>query len=105
LDESALEPLRQLAKHVQITAIAVHDPLEQELPLAGRYVVADDLGRSALNTHSSSLRSHYRAVYEQQIADLTSALQGLRIPLIRMRTDEPPLPTLQRYFPARQTGR
>jgi uncharacterized protein (DUF58 family) len=105
LEESALEPLRQLAKHVQITAIAVHDSLEQELPLAGRYVVADDLGRSALNTQNSSLRSHYRTGFEQQIADLASALLGLRIPLIRMRTDEPPLPTLQRYFPARQTGR
>lgn len=97
----ALENLRRLVRHVQITAIAISDPLEQDLPAAGRYVVADAQGRSALDTTNESLRQQYRTDYAQQREALAKQLQSLRIPLIELSTAKPPLPILQRYFPGR----
>lgn len=105
LEEGALESLRKLVRHVQITAVAVHDPLERELPQAGHYVVADDMGRSALDTGDPRLRNRYEIAFDEHFSALTTAFQGLRIPIIRMSTDEAPLATLQRYFPSRQAGK
>ena len=105
LDEKTLEALRRLVRHVQITAVAINDPLERELPQAGHYVVADDLGRSALDTGDSRLRNRYQRAFDDHVDALTTTFQGLRIPMIRMSTEEAPLATLQRYFPSRPAGR
>jgi len=101
LENEALEGLRRLVRHVQVTAIAINDPLEQELPAAGRYVVADAQGRAALNTGDSTIRQRFREDFDTQAAALTQAYQGLRVPVIRLSTATPPLPILQRYFPSR----
>ena len=96
-----LEALRSLVRHVQIIAIQITDPLERELPKAGRYVVADPSGRSALETGSTKLRERYRAEFEAHQAELKQQYRGLRIPIINLFTEDSPLPVLQRYFPVR----
>lgn len=96
-----LEALRSLVRHVQITAIAVNDPLERELPKAGRYVVADQSGRSALETGSAQLRERYQREFQAHQAELKQQYRGLRIPIINLSTEDSPLPVLQRYFPVR----
>lgn len=101
LDAEALDTLRRLARHLQITALAISDPLEQELPAAGRYVVADTKGRAALNTSDPAIRQRYREDFEAHYATLTQAYQGLRIPIIQLSTGSAPLLSLQRYFPTR----
>lgn len=97
----ALENLRRLTRHVQITAIAISDPLEQDLPVAGRYVVADANGRSTLDTGNEAVRRQYRDDYTAHRESLAKQLQSLRVPMIELTTAEPPLPSLQRYFPGR----
>lgn len=101
LETGVLEALRRLVRHIQITAIAVNDPLERELPSAGRYVVTDGDNRSALNTADPALRQRYQDEFDAHAAALTQAYQGLRIPVIRLSTDVAPMPVLQRYFPGR----
>jgi uncharacterized protein (DUF58 family) len=96
-----MENLRRLARHVQITAIAISDPLEADLPEAGRYVVADASGRSALDTASDTARQRYRDDFAAHRKALTQQLQSLRIPVIELSTAQAPLPVLQRYFPGR----
>lgn len=96
-----VENLRRLARHVQITAIAISDPLEEDLPIAGRYVVADATGRSALDTADNTARQQYRDDFAAQRNALTQQFQSLRIPMISLSTAQPPLPVLQRYFPGR----
>jgi len=97
----ALENLRRLVRHVQITAIAISDPLEHDLPTAGRYVVTDAQGRSALDTASEAARRKYHDEFASQRKALAQQLQSLRIPLIELSTAQPFLPILQRYFPGR----
>jgi len=101
LEPAVLETLKRLARHTQITAIAISDPLERDLPLPGRYVVSDGEGRSTLDTASPGLRKRYREDYAAREQALGQQLQNLRIPLIQLSTEVSPLPILQRYFPAR----
>lgn len=101
LAPEAIENLRRLIRHVQVTAIAISDPLEQQLPSAGRYVVSDEQGRSSLDTSNDTVRKQYEEEYQQSRNQLFKTLQSLRIPMIELSTATAPLPTLQRYFPGR----
>lgn len=101
LDPEALQTLRRLAQHVQITGIMISDPLERDLPVSGRYAVRDAEGRSSLDTGNAKLSARYRDEFDQHTRELKRAYQGLRIPLIQLSTTQAPLPVLQRYFSPR----
>jgi uncharacterized protein (DUF58 family) len=100
LDPKVLQTLRRLVQHVQITGVMISDPLERNLPAAGRYVVSDASGRSALDTGNRKLVAQFSAEFDEHEQALREAYQSLRIPLIPMSTDQLPLTVLQRYFPA-----
>lgn len=100
-DPEALQTLRRLTQHVQITGVLISDPLERELPVAGRYAVSDGTGKSILETGSPVLAERYQQEFDQEVEELRRDYQNLRVPLIPMSTSEAPLPVLQRYFAAR----
>src|SRR5690606_26357806 len=52
----ALQPLQTLARHCDVTALIVGDPLERELPPPGRYNVSDGQRRLLLDSGDSALR-------------------------------------------------
>jgi uncharacterized protein (DUF58 family) len=99
LNPGVLQTLRRLVQHVQITGVMISDPLERNLPAAGRYVVSDGAGRSALDTGNRKLVAQFSAEFDAHAQALRDAYQGLRIPLISISTDQLPLTVLQRYFP------
>ncbi|EED35498.1 ATPase [Luminiphilus syltensis NOR5-1B] len=99
--DSLLEGLRHLVRRTQVTAIRIGDPLEQELPVAGRYVVTDGNTKTALNTADAQLRRRFSEDARDRHQQLVSSLQGLRIPLLELSTIDPTLPALQRVFPDR----
>jgi uncharacterized protein (DUF58 family) len=94
----AQEHLYQLAQHTEITAVSCSDPLEQELPRAGRYAVTDGQERSELATTDRRLRQAYQNSWEEREQALASHLQKLGIPLIRASTDQAPFGVLQTYY-------
>jgi uncharacterized protein (DUF58 family) len=96
--EHAREHLFQLAQHTEITAIACFDPLECELPPAGRYAVTDGLDRSELDTADRALRAAYRQHFAERMGQLSLELQRLGVPLLRASTDQPPFALLQRFY-------
>ena len=97
-DGHAQEHLYQLAQHTEITAVSCSDPLEQNLPKAGRYVVTDGQERSELATSDRRLRQAYRSDWEEREQSLGNHLQKLGIPLIRASTDQAPFGLLQTYY-------
>lgn len=101
LNAEAESAMRTLVKGVQVTAIAVNDPLEWQLPAAGSYVVSDEQGRSTLDTGDAALQARYREEFMSQRQDLVGALKSQRIPLIELSTGSSPLRAIQHYFPAR----
>ncbi|MFT6287481.1 MAG: hypothetical protein ACJA09_002235 [Alcanivorax sp.] len=97
-EEHAQEHLYQLAQHTEITALACSDPLETQLPRAGRYAVTDGIERSELATADKKLRASYQQHAEQRAQTLGQSLQRLGIPLLRASTDQAPFVLLQTYY-------
>lgn len=97
-DELAREQLFQLAQHIEITAISCGDPLEAQLPRAGRYAVTDGLARSELDTADKELRSSYSEHARLQQERLATDLLRLGIPLLTASTAQAPFNLLQQFY-------
>lgn len=102
-DEHAREHLFQLAQHTEITAIGCSDPMESELPRAGRYAVTDGHGRSELHTADKKIRKHYRTRFRNRQQSLSQDLMRLGIPLLRAQTNNAPFGLLQDYYGERRS--
>ena len=96
--EHAREQLFQLSQHIEITAIACSDPLEADLPRAGRYAVTDGESRSELDTADRRLRNAYREAARQQRETLSTDFLRLGIPMLEAKTDQSPFSTLQQFY-------
>ena len=96
--EHAREHLFQLAQHTELTAIACTDPIEAELPRAGRYAVTNGSARSELHTGDRKLRSTYRQHFRENRDLLSQDLQRLGIPMLEATTDQPPFTILQQFY-------
>lgn len=90
------ELLHSLARHCEITALYIYDPLERELPPPALYTVTDGVQRAALDSGATALRGKHRAAFERRHADLQQLLAGMAIPLIDAATDQPPLAIFRR---------
>lgn len=97
-DDEALEHIHQLARHLEITAIHCCDPLEQTLPVAGRYTVTNGEQRTHLHTGDRALRERFAARFRDQLNTLQAAYGRLGIPVITSSTDQSPQDLLQRYY-------
>lgn len=99
LEESSLqEPLFQLARHHQITAIACSDALEQRLPASGRYTVSNGDKNVTLDTTSNTLRTRFNELNAQHEQTLGEQMRRLGIPLLHCTTNESPLMRLQQFY-------
>jgi uncharacterized protein (DUF58 family) len=94
----AREYLFQLAQHAEITAICCSDPLERELPQAGRYAVTNGHSRSELHTANGRLRQRYQQDFVRQREALSADLLRLGIPLLSASTEDAPFSLLQQYY-------
>lgn len=85
------EHLHALARHCEVTALFIFDPLERELPPPALYAVTDGNARVTLDSGDKRLRQRHRAAFEQHLQHTRQLLQTLAIPLLEISTDEPPL--------------
>lgn len=79
--EAALDALAGIARHNEVELHYVHDPLERELPPAGRYHVTDGERRQAFHSGDVGLRSAYRARFAGHLRTLEQAASraGMRL--------------------------
>jgi len=96
--DNAREQLFQLSQHTEITAISCTDPMEGELPRAGRYAVTNGEQRSELHTADRGLRNRYRNRFEQRQSTLTQDFRRLGIPILEARTNGAPFMLLRQYY-------
>lgn len=83
------DTLRALSRHNQITALQVRDPLERELPPAGRYTVTDGAARWQFHTGNRQLRRRYAQRYEQHETQFASFCAAYTIRHLCRATDDP----------------
>ena len=95
-DTPAAAQLAQLTRHNDVVLISVHDPLEADLPPAGRYRVSD--GRRILSVESGDPQRRER--YRRHFAARQTQLQGFcrdhGVTLLSLSTADEPLAVLQR---------
>lgn len=87
--------LSSVARHNEVLAVFMNDPLERELPPPGRYrlVSADD--ELEIDTHATAARRDYHNAFEQRRHELEAFCQRYGVHLMPMSTDDDPVSTLQ----------
>lgn len=87
--------LSSVARHNEVLAVFMNDPLERSLPPPGRYrlVSADD--ELAIDTFAAAARRDYAQAFEQRAEALETFCQRYGIHLMPMSTDDDPVSTLQ----------
>ncbi len=87
--------LSSVARHNEVLAVFVNDPLERRLPPPGRYrlVTADD--EMAIDTFAAAARRDYEQAFEQRTEALETFCQRYGVHLMPMSTDDDPVRSLQ----------
>ena len=87
--------LSSVARHNEVLAVFINDPLERELPPPGRYRLVSPEDELAIDTYASSARRDYHKAYEQRAHELEAFCQRYGVHLMPMSTDDDPVSTLQ----------
>ncbi len=87
--------LSSVARHNEVLAVFMNDPLVRRLPPPARYrlVTADD--EMAIDTFAGAARRDYEQAFEQRAEALEAFCQRYGIHLMPMSTDDDPVSTLQ----------
>jgi uncharacterized protein (DUF58 family) len=83
--------LYQLSRHNDISAVLVHDPLEENLPPSGYYSVTDGEQRAMIFTGDKNLRRQYRMGFRSKSGAIRHLLGPMGIPLLSISTQDAPL--------------
>jgi uncharacterized protein (DUF58 family) len=95
---------RVMAGRHELTALAVRDPADEQLPRAG-WAMLEDLEtgkRRLVDTGSESLRRVYAHSARERRRAAEAALGRALCPVVEIRTDRPYVPALVRHFQQRK---
>ena len=87
--------LSSVARHNEVLAVFLNDPLERRLPPPGRYRLVADTDELAIDTFSKAAREEYRTAFEKRAAELESFCQRYGIHLLPLSTEDDPVTALQ----------
>jgi uncharacterized protein (DUF58 family) len=87
--------LSSVARHNEVLAVVLSDPLERELPPPGRYRLVRDDDELAIDTHAQAARRDYRNAFENRTHELDQFCQRYGIHLMPLSTDDDPVSALQ----------
>lgn len=87
--------LSSVARHNEVLAVFINDPLEKELPPPGRYRVVSPDDELAIDTFAQAARRDYRQEFEQRTHELEAFCKRYGVHLMPMSTDDDPVSTLQ----------
>ena len=87
--------LAGIAKHNEVLAIVVSDPVERRLPPPGRYRLVSREDEMMIDTFARSARSDYRHEYEERQERLGRFCQRYGIHLMGLSTEDDPVERMQ----------
>lgn len=87
--------LSSVARHNEVLAVFINDPLERDLPPPGRYRLVSPDDELAIDTFAAGARRDYHNAFEQRKTDLETFCQRYGIHLMPMSTDDDPVSRLQ----------
>jgi uncharacterized protein (DUF58 family) len=87
--------LSSVARHNEVLAVFLNDPLERELPPPGRYRIVSDENELAIDTHVKAARKDYRDAFEERTRELEAFCQRYGVHLMPLSTEDDPVSALQ----------
>jgi uncharacterized protein (DUF58 family) len=102
LNSTSASQLTELGRHNEVVLGFCYDPLEAELPSAGRYRVSDGEQSRVIDTGSQVQRLHYQEEFNRQMSELERLAHRPGIHLLPMTTSDDPVTVLQRRFGVRR---
>jgi uncharacterized protein (DUF58 family) len=87
--------LSSVARHNEVLAVFLNDPLERKLPPPGRYRLVSGDDELAIDTVAKSARRDYRHAFEQRSEELEAFCHRYGVHLMSMSTEDDPVKTLQ----------
>lgn len=87
--------LSSVARHNEVLAVFMHDPLEQQLPPPGRYRIVSQDDEMAIDTFATAARRDYANEFAQRKHELEVFCQRYGVHLMPMSTDDDPVSALQ----------
>ncbi|MEJ2256462.1 MAG: DUF58 domain-containing protein [Woeseiaceae bacterium] len=94
-DRSAQSYLSSVARHSEVLAVFLNDPIERELPPPGRYRLVSDDDELAIDTRAGAARRDYEQAFAERLQVLERFCQTYHVHLMPMSTDDDPVRTLQ----------
>ncbi len=95
LSRAAQSYLTGIARHNEVLAVFLSDPLERKLPPPGRYRLVSHAEEMAIDTYTKGARSDYRHAFEDRLHDFDVFCHRYGIHLLPLSTDEDPVHSLQ----------
>ncbi len=92
---SAQAHLSSVARHNEVLAVCISDPIEKMLPPAGRYRIVSDESELAIDTGNAITRRDYEKNYQQRADALEAFCQRYGVHLMPLSTDDDPVSALQ----------
>ena len=87
--------LSSVARHSEVLAVFLSDPLERELPPPGRYRLVSPHDELAIDTYAAPARRDYEHAYEERLEELEKFCHRYGVHLMPMSTDDDPVSALQ----------
>jgi len=95
LSRNARSYLTGVARHNEVLAIMLSDPLERRLPPPGRYRLVSHEEEMAIDTFAKNARADYRHVFEDRLDMMDKFCHRYGIHLLHLSTDDDPIQALQ----------
>jgi len=87
--------LSSVARHNEVLAVFLNDPLERKLPPPGRYRLVSGDDELAIDTVAKSARRDYRHAFAQRSEELEAFCHRYGVHLMSMSTEDDPVTMLQ----------
>ena len=95
LSRSAQSYLSGVARHNEVLALFLNDPIERELPPPGRYRLVAGEDEMAIDTYTRAARDDYKTAFEARSHELDVFCHRYGIHLMPLSTVDDPVATLQ----------
>jgi uncharacterized protein (DUF58 family) len=89
LNPETRKHITRLSEHNDVLTAFIYDPLEKDMPAAGRLRFADNEGQLEADTSSKKLRTAFQSEFEQRLEWIQSASRRFSIPLLSLQTNLP----------------
>ena len=102
MSRNAQSYLTGIARHNEVLAIFLSDPLERQLPPPGRYRLVSHDEEMAIDTYARGARSDYRNAFEERLHEFESFCHRYGVHLLPLSTDDDPVAALQQALGKRE---